>query len=67
MPNIENASNEGLMQDNEALIQQIKATIEASKKLATKLNRGPGGRENALVTTKLQEALHWALETREEI
>jgi hypothetical protein len=49
---------------NEQLIQQINAVIETSKKVSSSLNRGPGGRENALVTTKLQEAFHWALETR---
>jgi hypothetical protein len=64
---IENLSNEGLLRDNEHLIQAINALIDGSRKLSNDLNRGPGGRENALVTTKLQEALHWALETKQII
>ncbi|HEX9502860.1 MAG TPA: hypothetical protein VF974_00875 [Patescibacteria group bacterium] len=61
---MKNTSNEGLVRDNEALIQQINVAIEASRKLSNDLNRGPGGRENSLVTTQLQQAFHWALETR---
>lgn len=34
------------------------ALIQAEKR-AGAINRGPGGREIALVITKIQEALHW--------
>lgn len=61
---IENASNEGLVRDNEQLMQNINKVIEDTRALSNALNRGPGGRENSLVITQLQQAFHWSLETR---
>lgn len=65
---IENTSIEGpaaqLLAQNEQLIAQINAVFASSKELGAAINRGTGGRENSLVTTQLQQAFHWALETR---
>jgi hypothetical protein len=61
---IENSSNEGQVRDNEHLMQNINKVLEEARSLSATLNRGPGGRENSLVITKLQESLHWCLETR---
>lgn len=55
------------MEQNEQLIQDIEKLLEEARKLADYLGRGKGGRENALVITKLQEAQHWAIETRWQV
>lgn len=55
------------MEQNEQLIQNIEKLLEEARKLADTLGRGKGGRETALVITKLQEAQHWAIETRWQV
>ena len=52
------------MEENELLIQEIERVLEHAHKVATQLGRGTGGRENSLCITQLQQAGHWALETR---
>lgn len=45
----------------------IGEAIDAAKKLAESINRGPGGREVALVITKLEEAALWLRQAQEII
>lgn len=52
------------MEQNEQLIREIEQCLKNARKLAEIIARGKGGRETALVITKLQEAQHWAFETR---
>lgn len=43
-------------------MQDIDHCVKSSDILAAHINRGAGGREMALVKTKLQEAEHWRVE-----
>ena len=46
---------------------RISEAIDAARKLAEGINRGPGGREVALVITKLEEAALWLRQAQEII
>lgn len=43
----------------EELRSALQVAIHRAHAASREINRGPGGREIALVITKLQEALHW--------
>lgn len=51
--------------DLKALAQTIEKNIEEAEKHAASIARGVGGREVALVITKLQEALHWTQQAQQ--
>lgn len=44
---------------NEAVWTALHEALAQAQKRAGEINRGAGGREMALVITKIQEALHW--------
>lgn len=44
---------------NEAVWNALHEALAQAQKRSGEINRGAGGREMALVITKIQEALHW--------
>jgi hypothetical protein len=44
---------------NEAVWNALYAALTQAQERSREINRGAGGREMALVITKIQEALHW--------
>lgn len=44
---------------NEDVRSALQVAMGQAQKRAHEISRGPGGREMALVITKLQEAMHW--------
>lgn len=45
---------------------RIEAALYAARAQADTIARGPGGRETALMITKLEEALHWLEAVKDE-